>query len=61
MLLLSNAIEMEDSCWEKRLKCGKVFNPHLTDSIHLFGLCKSKFEGFRSKVKIPEVKFKQVH
>ena len=22
MLLLSNAVEMEDSCWEMRLRCG---------------------------------------
>ena len=25
MLLLSNAVEMEDSCWETRLRCGKFF------------------------------------
>ena len=25
MLLLSNAVEMEDSCWEMRLRCGRIF------------------------------------
>lgn len=23
MLLLSNTVEMEDLCWEKRIRCGK--------------------------------------
>lgn len=34
MLLLSNAVEMEDSCWEMRLRCGRIFFVLLL-SLHL--------------------------
>ena len=34
MLLLSNAVEMEDSCWEMRLRCGMcLYNVTITIEI----------------------------